>query len=225
MRGAAPIPSASKVLTTLIFTFNLMENVLNLAYSTLEKDPVLLPLLKTIPLRSPQTNDDVYFVLLKSIVEQQLSLKAAATIWNRFLDKLQGYPHPELILAQQAEALRAVGLSYQKINYIKNIANFALVQPLNAELLNEKTNDELRAMLTQIKGVGRWTAEMILMFSMGRHDVFPVNDLVIRNAMVQLYSVTEEKAALIKKLESISEAWRPYRSYGCYLLWDWKDKP
>lgn len=225
MRGAAPIPSASGVLTTLIFTFNSMENILNQAYAALEKDPVLLPLLKTIPLRSPQINDDVYFVLLKSIVEQQLSLKAAATIWNRFLDHLQSYPHPELILAQPPESLRAVGLSHQKINYLKNIAHFAMEQPLQAEQLNQKSNDELLSLLTQIKGVGRWTAEMILMFSLGRHDVFPVHDLVIRNTMVQLYGLTEEKAALIKALESISERWRPYRSFGCYLLWDWKDNP
>lgn len=202
-----------------------MENTLESAFLTLEKDPILVPLLNSIPLRIPNTNEDVYFVLLKSIVEQQLSLKAAATIWSRFLATFQSYPHPELVLSQPSETLRLAGLSHQKISYLRNIAHFALAQPLNIHHISNKSNEELITLFTQIKGVGRWTAEMILMFSLGRHDVFPVNDLVIRNTMKHLYGVTEDKAALIKKLESISDAWRPYRSYGCFLIWDWKDKP
>lgn len=180
--------------------------------------------METVALRLPPTNEDVYLVLLKSIVEQQLSLKAAATIWQRLLERMVDYPSPDRILNTPVEDLRGVGLSYQKANYLQHIAHFAIENDLSFTHLSGMDDHETLRYLTQIKGVGKWTAEMIMMFSLGRTDVFPVDDLVIRNAMIDLYEVKSEKRQLIHDLEAIASRWRPYRSYACYLLWDWKDQ-
>lgn len=190
----------------------------------LNTDAQLANVLKTISLSIPPPHHDVYIVLMRSVVEQQLSLKAAATIWNRFLAMIDGYPSPEIILDLDIEKMRACGLSYQKAGYLKNIAEYALHGNLNDAYIQNLDDKEAILHLTKIKGVGRWTAEMILMFSLGRPDIFPVDDLVIRQAMISLYGVTSEKRKLITDLESIAEAWRPYRSYACFALWEWKDK-
>jgi DNA-3-methyladenine glycosylase II len=187
----------------------------------LSLDQALAQVLETTPLRLPKTNDDVYLTLLRSIVEQQLSTKAAATIWGRFLERFKTYPHPEMVIAAEVEVLRACGLSYQKAGYLKNIAQFALEQDLSKAYIDGLNDQEALTHLTAIKGVGRWTAEMILMFSLGRPDVFPVDDLIIRNAMIRIYGVTSERKQLHLDLESIAEAWSPYRSYACLVLWDW----
>ncbi len=193
------------------------------ALQHLRKDSHLKTLLEQVPLRVPQQHPDVYLTLLRSIVEQQLSLKAAATIWKRFLALFDDYPKPEIILEKEDEYIKSCGLSFQKVNYIKNIAQFAISHDLSDAYVNSLNDHEALAYLTQIKGVGRWTTEMILMFSMGRQDVFPVDDLVIRKAMVSLYDVQSEKRALINDLEALAEQWKPYRSYACFVLWDWKD--
>jgi DNA-3-methyladenine glycosylase II len=194
------------------------------AIEILRTDPKLQGVMETVALRLPPTNEDVYLVLLKSIVEQQLSLKAAATIWQRLLERMVDYPSPDRILNTPVEDLRGVGLSYQKANYLQHIAHFAIENDLSFTHLSGMDDHETLRYLTQIKGVGKWTAEMIMMFSLGRTDVFPVDDLVIRNAMIDLYEVKSEKRQLIHDLEAIASRWRPYRSYACYLLWDWKDQ-
>lgn len=187
----------------------------------LERDPRLAKVMSTTPLRLPNTHDDVYFTLLRSIVEQQLSTKAAATIWGRFLDRFDGYPSPDLVLQQPIEVFRGAGLSFQKAGYIQNIARFAQTEDLSKDYIDGLSDAEALAHLTRIKGVGRWTAEMILMFSLGRPNVFPVDDLIIRNAMVMIYDVKSEKKQLYIDLEAIALAWSPYRTYACLILWDW----
>lgn len=193
------------------------------AYKHLIKDPALNGLIRTIGLRPPGVESDVYRVLLRSIVGQQLSTKAADTIWTRFLLLFPDGPSPEAVLRLTAEQLRPCGLSFQKAGYVHNIARFALENDLGHAYFNTLGDDEALDHLTQVKGVGRWTAEMILMFSLGRADVFPVDDLGIRNAMVNLYGLKTEKRQLITDLQSIAEGWRPYRTFACNLLWDWKD--
>ena len=187
----------------------------------LKRDQPLVPVLETTPLRMPRLNDDVYLQLLKAIVEQQLSTKAAATIWGRFRQLFDDYPHPEVVLDHDVEVFRGAGLSYQKAGYIQNIARFAQKDGLNKTHIDSLSDQEALNHLTQIKGVGRWTAEMILMFSLGRPDVFPVDDLIIRNAMIRVYDVTSEKRQLYRDLEAIAERWSPYRSYACFILWDY----
>ena len=193
------------------------------ALEHLKQDEKLGIVIDEVGLRIPKQHPDVYFTLLRSIVEQQLSLKAAATIWKRFLDLFDDYPHPDKILTRDDEYLKSCGLSYQKVNYIKNIAHFANDHNLSDKYIKGLNDSEILNYLTQIKGVGKWTTEMILMFSIGRKDVFPVDDLVIRKAMVSLYDLKSEKRALINELEAIAENWKPYRSYACFVLWDWKD--
>ena len=187
----------------------------------LKRDRKLAKVMESTPLRLPKTNDDVYFTLLRSIVEQQLSTKAAATIWGRFLERFDGSPSPAAVLDHDVEVFRGAGLSYQKAGYIQNIARFALEDDLSKDYIDGLNDTDALAHLTRIKGVGRWTAEMILMFSLGRPDVFPVDDLIIRNAMILIYDVKSEKKQLYKDLEEIALTWGPYRTYACLILWDW----
>lgn len=187
----------------------------------LNRDEKLSLVLESVPIVPPETNTDIYFVLLKSIVEQQLSVKSAAAIWNRFLALFPAYPNPELVMLEDSNALRKVGLSYQKAGYLKNIARFSQEHDISSTYLSNLDDNAATKHLTQIKGVGKWTAEMILMFSLGRTNVFPVDDLVIRNAMVKLYAIQTEKKALMAELEALASNWAPYRSYACYVLWDW----
>ncbi|GAB5539426.1 MAG: DNA-3-methyladenine glycosylase [Salibacteraceae bacterium] len=194
-----------------------MEKALN----HLRKDQVLGRVIEKVPLVVPAVQTDIYSVLLRTVVEQQLSVKAARTIWSRVLTKFSHNPSPTHILESDPEELRSCGLSYQQINYFKNVADFARHGKLMNKELSKMDDDALIRHLSSIKGIGKWSAEMILMFSLGRPNVFPVDDLVIRNAMIKLYGLTSERKALYKDLEQIAAMWAPYRSYACYLLWDW----
>lgn len=169
-------------------------------------------------------NTDVYMALLSSIVSQQLSVKAADTIFHRFLDIYPDrYPQPDQLVKTRKTRLRAAGLSQQKAQYLKNVASFALQDDgLNYQYLKKKTDDELVSHLTQIKGVGRWTVEMLLMFSLDRKDVLPVDDLGIQQAIKRLYKLDHEGKELKQKMVLIAENWKPYRSIVCKYLWQWK---
>jgi DNA-3-methyladenine glycosylase II len=189
-----------------------------------EKDSILSTIIgSTAQFKKVDWQKDVYLALLESIVSQQISVKAADTIFARFRDLFADqYPDPQILLSKTEEELRSAGLSFQKIGYIKNVASFTLEKGISYEHLNTLTDDEIIAYLTPIKGVGRWTVEMLLMFVMSRPDVFPVDDLVIRQKMVKAYSVTEEGKLLYKKLHEIAETWRPFRTIACRYLWRWQ---
>jgi len=192
-----------------------------------DSDKRLRVLTQQCPYPRSRKNTDVYLALLSSIVSQQLSVKAADTIFNRFLDIYPDrYPLPHQLAQTRAPRLRAAGLSRQKAEYLKNVARFALHNDgLNYKLLTTKTDDELVEHLSKIKGVGRWTVEMMLMFTLDRKDVFPVDDLGIQQAMRKLYKLDEEGRELKKKMMVIAENWRPYRSIACKYLWHWKSIP
>lgn len=168
---------------------------------------------------------DVYLSLLRSIIGQQLSIKAAQTIWKRFLELFPDeYPYPDKVIAIKTERLRGAGLSAQKAGYLRNIAAFALEDKLRQQHLESMSDEELINHLTQIKGVGRWTAEMVLMFTLGRQDVFPVDDLGIVQGIQKLYGIrTRTKKGLVKKMFAISDQWRPYRTLGCMYIWRSRD--
>lgn len=188
----------------------------------LNRDKRLAELIKTIELPQSNPDGDVYFALTRSIVSQQLSTKAAATIYGRFLDLFDNrYPDIETVLNFSIEELRAVGLSRQKASYIQNVATF--FQRKAAVDWLKLSDDEIIDQLTEIKGVGKWTVEMILMFTLERLDVLPLGDLAIRNRMIQLYEVTITGRALKPDLTEIAESWRPYRSVACRYLWAWGD--
>lgn len=167
----------------------------------------------------------IHIHLCGSIMGQQLSTKVAATIRKRFLDLYPGRnPMPTDILATPPETLRSIGLSNAKTSYVHNVARFALEQGMGASHLNKMDNEEVIGYLTRIKGVGRWTAEMLLMFTLGREDVFAVDDLGIQNAMIRLYKLDREDKGLFREdLLRISQKWSPYRTYACLHLWHWKD--
>ena len=168
---------------------------------------------------------NIFIYLVKSITSQQLSTKVAEVIYNRFLNLFEGKePTPEQVLQLKHEQLRGIGFSNSKAVYVKNVAQFAIDRGLDSRKLNKMENDELIEYLTEIKGVGRWTAEMIMMFALGREDVFAVDDLGIQMAMKNLFNLkTSDPKKLKKKMVVISEAWSPYRTYACMYLWRWKD--
>ncbi len=190
----------------------------------LRRDKKLSGVLDKVELKEPAVDEDVYLILLRSISEQQVSLKAAATIWGRFLDLFDEYPHPELVLEYSVDQIQKCGLSFRKSEYMQNIARFAIEDDLSAGHIRSLDDEEAIAHMSKIKGVGKWTAEMILMFSLNRPDIFPVDDLVVRNAMIKLYSVKSERKQLYADLEEIANVWRPYRSYACYALWNWYER-
>jgi len=163
--------------------------------------------------------------LCASIMSQQLSAKVATVIHNRFIALYEGKePTPQQILDTPFDKLRSIGLSNAKANYVKNVAQFEIDFGMDHKKLHKMSNEEVIAYLTQIKGVGRWTVEMLLMFALGREDVFAIDDLGIQNAMIKLYKLDrEDKKKLKENLLRISQKWSPYRTYACRHLWDWKD--
>lgn len=194
------------------------------AIAHLKKDPVLKSLIERVTIEPTTPSDDLYYSILRAIVFQQLSGKAAKTIHNRFLDLFNdGYPHPELLVEIDTQTLRSVGLSGQKAGYVQNIANFFIEENLINKDLSKKSNEELIEYFTQIKGVGKWTVQMLLMFSMERQDVLPLDDLVIFKSIQGMYGLEGTKRELKKQMMEIAEAWRPYRSVACRYLWRWKD--
>lgn len=186
-----------------------------------KKDKVLLAAIDSIPHEiKPALDIDVYRALLNSIVSQQLSVKVVEIIWKRFEDLfVDGYPEAEKLLAIDDTVLRSVGLSRAKTQYLKNVAEFALENEMSFDYLTKKTDDKIIKYLTTIKGVGKWTVQMILMFPMDRLNVFPVDDLGIQQRMVSLYGVDVEKKLLKPALIEIAENWQPYRTLACKYLW------
>ncbi len=190
----------------------------------LSKDPIFKPLVETIILESPTSKGDLYEDLLRSIVSQQLSVKAARTIYGRFLDLFEdGYAFPDELLEMDIPTLRSAGLSNSKSNYIQNVANFFKTEKLQKKNWSGMEDDAIIQYLTQIKGVGKWTVQMILMFTLDRQDVFPVDDLGIQNAIKGLYSLEETGKDLKKKMVEVAVPWQPYRTHACRYLWRWKD--
>jgi len=197
-----------------------MEYLLHLA-----KDKKLKKLIGQHEPFSLTKRKDLPLYLCASIMSQQLSTKVAATIHKRFLDIYGGRsPKPEEILATPFETLRAIGLSNAKAGYVQNVARFVIEEGMDHRKLNKMDNVEVIAYLTRIKGVGRWTVEMLLMFSLGREDVFAIDDWGIQNAMIGIYKLDrEDKKVFREKLLAISQKWSPYRTYACLHLWRWKD--
>jgi DNA-3-methyladenine glycosylase II len=169
---------------------------------------------KNIPLR-----------LCASIMSQQLSVKVAEVIFRRFLE-LYGKtePGPQQIFDTPNETLRAIGLSNAKVSYVKNVAQFAIEKGMDEKKLAKMSNEEIIEYLVPIKGVGRWTVEMLLMFALAREDVFAPDDLGVQNAMIAMYKLDKtNKKEFYEKMKRIAAKWSPYRSYACLHLWNWKD--
>lgn len=165
-----------------------------------------------------ERSGDAYGALLRSIVGQQLSTKAAATIYGRMLELFGGHaPTPRQLLEVDPELIRSAGLSRPKIAYLRDLAGHVEEGRLDLEHLPELPDEEVSAQLTDIKGLGQWTADMFLMFHLRRPDVLPVGDQGIRRAVQVEYRLRKLPDA--KRLEKIARPWRPYRTLACLYLW------
>jgi DNA-3-methyladenine glycosylase II len=162
--------------------------------------------------------------LCYSIMSQQLSTKVASVIKQRFLNLYEGEPTPQQIIDTPFEKLRGIGLSNAKVSYVQNVAKFEIENGMDHKKLSKMSNEEVIVYLTQIKGVGRWTTEMLLMFALCREDVFAPGDLGLQQAVVGLYDLKHrKKKIMLSKIVKIAEQWSPYRTYACMYLWRWKD--
>jgi DNA-3-methyladenine glycosylase II len=162
---------------------------------------------------------DAYGALLRAIVGQQLSVAAARTIYGRFTELFGGRtPSPEELLEVDPDALRGVGLSRAKANYVRSLAEHVVSGELELERLDELSDELVTAEVTAVKGLGQWTADMFLIFHLGRPDVLPVGDLGVRRAVERLYGLEALPSAA--ELEALGERWRPYRSLAALYLWE-----
>jgi DNA-3-methyladenine glycosylase II len=194
-------------------------------YRVIKQDPVLKEVIRKTGILETGKRHDLYMALLHSIASQQLSAKAGDTIFGRFLDLFPGRkPLPELVVKCGIAQLRACGLSNSKASYMQNVAQFKLDGMLEYRKLKKMSDDELLKHLMVIKGVGQWTAEMILMFSLNRPDILPLDDVGIQNAMKHLYKIRKTGKELRATMEKKAEAWRPYRTLACRHLWRYMDE-
>lgn len=188
-------------------------------------DPIMQQLVAKYPKpHFVDRTEKLYENLIESIISQQLSVKASDTIYKRFIELFKKqkmeqnnpnfFPIPQQILAMPDETIRLAGISFQKISYIKSVADAFVSGLIDIKKIQKMTDDEVIVALTQIRGVGKWTAEMILIFTLNRPDVFSVGDLGLRNAITKLYGITNQQ-----KMLELSKKWQPYRSTACWYLW------
>jgi DNA-3-methyladenine glycosylase II len=163
--------------------------------------------------------DDAYGSLVRTIVGQQLSMKAARTIYARLIALFgDNLPTPAELIAAEEAALRAAGLSRQKIGYLRDLAARVQNGELELDALHELPDEEVSARITAVKGLGQWSADMFLMFHLRRPDVLPVGDLGIRRAVEKVYrlpGLPDQDA-----LRILAEPWRPWRTLACLYLWE-----
>ncbi len=184
----------------------------------LQKDPRMKPLLQRYSIEARGPSQDLFRDLLESIIGQQLSVKAADTIIHRFVNLFPDTKNirPEDILGRDDDTLRSVGISRQKISYLQSLSKFVVSEKIVLDALRDLPDEQVISNLTMVKGIGRWTAEMVLIFSLGREDVFSVGDLGLRTAVSRIYGVDREDKI---EIEKISQTWSPYRSLASLYLW------
>ena len=201
-----PIKATPKVVAALAAADPVMERLIEEHGTHVRRD-----------LRSDRPGD-AYGALLRSIVGQQLSTKAARTIYGRMLELFGGHaPTPKQLLAADPDEIRAAGLSHAKIRYLRDLAQHVEDGELELERLDELSDEEVSAQLTAVKGIGEWSAHMFLMFHLRRPDVLPVGDQGIRNAIKTQYRLRKIPDA--KRMKKIARPWRPYRTLACLYLW------
>lgn len=186
----------------------------------LAKDKKALLLFKD-PIVIPEKTKNVTMSLVWSIMSQQLSIQVAKVMHTRFLALYDGkFPSAKVIRETPVEKIRAIGISQSKANYIHNVAEFIDTRKITIGKLDKLSDEEVIELLTEIKGVGRWTVEMLLIFGLQREDVFALDDLGIQKAMIHLFKLQDlDKKTLRIKMEKLSKRWSPYRSYICLHMW------
>lgn len=197
-------------------SLNLAEAISHLT----EADPILARVINStdeLPTFEPHTN--YYQALVESIISQQLSVKAAASIEKRFYALFDGIPSPEELVATDIERLRGAGLSRPKARYIQDLGTRVIDGTVVFETLSELTNDQIVEELTKVKGIGEWTVHMFLMFCMGRLDVLPVGDLGIRNGIQKLYKLPALPDTETVRAVAAQNGWSPYESVASWYIW------
>jgi len=181
-------------------------------------DPLLFSLIPSTNDISIQHSDNYFLSLCREIMTQQLAGGAARAIFGRF-EKLftNETVTAKKILLLPDQTIRDTGASWAKVTYIKDLAKWVTTKTIQLDKLHELSDKEVIQELIKVKGIGPWTAEMFLMFSLGREDVFSYGDLGLRHAMQKLYKFKKEPT--IKQMEKITSKWSPYRTYGALLLW------
>ncbi|NES18966.1 MAG: DNA-3-methyladenine glycosylase 2 family protein [Symploca sp. SIO3E6] len=188
-----------------------------------QSDPILGKLISNIGLCQLKlsSESDLISAIAQGIISQQISTMAAATIYQRFLQLYLDYGSTEekaqAILETPKERLREVGISRPKIRYLKDLAQKSLSDLPTLEQLKTKDDQEIIEIVTQVKGVGIWTAQMLLMFTLHRQDVLPVEDLGVRKAIKNLYDLAEMPTRL--SVAELGKKWKPYRTIACWYLW------
>jgi len=185
-----------------------------------QHDVVLAPVIDRVGPCAIRPHRNYYQELVDSIISQQLSVKAAAAIEQRFRDMFGGsFPGPEQILTKDVEQLRAIGFSRAKANYVHDLARHIIDGELRFDHLDALTNEAVVAELTAVKGIGEWTAHMFLMFCMGRSDILPVGDLGIKNGIRALYGFADVPSP--EDIRQIAEThhWHPYESIASWYVW------
>ncbi|WDO11864.1 hypothetical protein MH928_11040 [Flavobacterium sp. WW92] len=192
----------------------------------LSSDPVFKEVLQDAVPRELKKNTNLTLFLYTSIINQQLSAKVGDVIFNRFLALYDGNePTSQQVLDTPFETLKAIGLSKSKTDYIKNVAQFDVDHGLEYEKLHEMSDDEVSRLVTSIKGIGIWSAQNLLMFGLGREDVFSADDLIIQNTMAALFGLDKsDKKKFKEDMHKLSAQWSPYRTYACLHLWQWNSK-
>ena len=184
-------------------------------------DPILFSVLENIPNNhqlTPKKSPDIFSDLIESVICQQLSNKAGATIFERFRTLFpKKIITPKKVLAMPDEKIRSTGPSWSKVSYIKNIARAVVSGNLDLQKINEKSDEDVIVELTKIKGIGRWTAEMFLMFTLGREDIFSYGDLGLRKGIMKLYGYKKEPTE--QQMEKLATRLKPYRTYAARILW------
>ena len=183
-----------------------------------KRDPILKKMIAAVGPCKLQPAPDHFVVLARSIIGQQISTKAASSIMARVLEAVgENKLTPKAILGLSDDQMRTAGLSAAKVRYLRDLATHVESRVIRLRALRRLEDEEVIAQLVQVKGIGRWTAEMFLMFSLGRPDVLPIDDLGIRSAIKRHYQLEElpKRDALIE----LCECWRPYRSIGSWYMW------
>jgi DNA-3-methyladenine glycosylase II len=184
----------------------------------IKNDPILASVISRVDMPIWKLESNYFKSLVEAIINQQLSDKAADTIIGRFNQVIKIHPYkPADILKLDKEMIRSAGISYSKAGYILDLAGKVYKGELNLEEISILENEKVIEALISVKGIGRWTAEMFLMFSLGREDVFSYGDLGLKNAIKILYRLKSPPTE--KQAEKISSKWRPYRSWACRYLW------
>ncbi len=187
------------------------------AVGFLKQDPKLAKIIKYIGDYQIKKRNNHFAVLVESIISQQLAGAAAEAIFARFKKLYPKFPTANHILNTKDSKLRSVGLSGMKVEYLKDLAQKIEDGKLKMRSLSKMSDDQIIEHLTQVKGIGRWTAEMFLIFSLGRLDVWPTGDLGLRKGVQMAFSLSELPKP--KEVEKIGERWKPYRSVATWYLW------